>query len=222
MQNGASWTSGDFGAGTVPQASLDKIAGVRGLGNEELKALVGQTLTAIVYDSDISLGEANGQPYGNLQGARYGSFTFTVLEWRAPVLGTSTSSLVDLKVRVEAAAPTNVCGALANPPTSDPNPPTSNPNPPAPNPNPPASNPNPPASNPSEKISGSSEGSLSAGAVVGIVVGAAAAAALAAVAIGFAVRSSAFTGAGASSATYLGSANANALHEPLLLSGDMV
>lgn len=92
----------DFAEGLVPQHQLDPIPDVMPLRNPELRALVGRTCVAVVYDSDISI---NYVPLmGNLQGERLGRFAFTVLEVVLP--GTlpesgSSESLVDLLVRVE-------------------------------------------------------------------------------------------------------------------------
>lgn len=96
------WNSLDYAKGIIPQSQLDKIADVMPLRNHELHQLVGRTCTAVVYDSDISM---NWIPVNaNLQGARYGLFTFTVLN--VVVAGTldeskSDTSLYDLLVRVE-------------------------------------------------------------------------------------------------------------------------
>ncbi len=96
------WSVEDFVAGTIPQDQLDKIDNVQPLDNDDLMALVGQTCIAIVYDSDISINYDN-PINGNLQGARYGKFAFTVLEAQNPSLpeSTSSSSLKDMLIRVE-------------------------------------------------------------------------------------------------------------------------
>lgn len=91
-----------YAAGTIPQSQLDKIADVMPIRNQELAKLVGLKCVAVVYDSDISM---NYLPINaNLQGARYGLFTFTVLD--VVLAGTlaeskSDTSLYDLLVRVE-------------------------------------------------------------------------------------------------------------------------
>lgn len=96
------WNALDYGKGLVPQEKLDKIKNVMPLRNHELHQLVGRTCTAVVYDSDISM---NFAPINaNLQGARYGLFSFTVLN--VVVAGSldeskSDTSLYDLLVRVE-------------------------------------------------------------------------------------------------------------------------
>jgi hypothetical protein len=96
------WSLEDFAAGTVPQSQLDKIADVMPIRNQDLVGLIGQTCTAVVYDSDISM---NYDPINaNLQGARYGRFTFTVLAVEVPGAipeAQSSTSLYSLWVRVE-------------------------------------------------------------------------------------------------------------------------
>ena len=58
------------------QARLDKVRDVAPLRNQDLVQLVGKTCVAVVYDSDINI---DYQPlYSNLQGERYGLFTFKV------------------------------------------------------------------------------------------------------------------------------------------------
>ena len=93
----------DFVDGNVSQSMLDEVENVIPLGNSELQSLVGQTCTAIVYDSDISI---NVSPVlANLQGGRYGKFSFTVLALNAPGSipeSGSSGSLNDVRVRVEA------------------------------------------------------------------------------------------------------------------------
>jgi len=96
------WSLEDYVAGIVPQSQLDKIDDVMPLRNHDLYRLIGRTCIAVVYDSDISM---NFKPInGNLQGARYGLFAFTVLDVELP--GTlaesgSSTSLYDLLIRVE-------------------------------------------------------------------------------------------------------------------------
>ena len=97
------WPIEDFVEGTIPQDQLDKIDNVEPLDNDDLMSLVGKTCIAIVYDSDISINYDN-PINGNLQGARYGKFAFTVLGTQGP--GTlpesgSSSSLKDMIIRVE-------------------------------------------------------------------------------------------------------------------------
>ena len=91
-----------YAAGTLPQDQLDKVRDVMPLRNHELVKLVGLTCTAVVYDSDISMNYK--RIYANLQGARYGLFTFTVLAVEVPGSlpeSKSDTSLYDLWVRVE-------------------------------------------------------------------------------------------------------------------------
>ncbi|MCP3938532.1 MAG: hypothetical protein GY708_24560, partial [Actinomycetia bacterium] len=87
--------------GTLPQHLLDKVRDVMPLRNPELLALVGRTCTAIVYDSDISI---DYEPlYANLQGERYGKFTFKVLAVEVPGSipeSQSSTSLYDLWLEV--------------------------------------------------------------------------------------------------------------------------
>jgi hypothetical protein len=96
------WPLEDFVAGTVPQDRLDKIPDVMPLRNHDLVQLVGRTCVAVVYDSDISM---NYLPINaNLQGARYGLFTFTVLAVEVPGSlpeSGSNTSLYDLWLRIE-------------------------------------------------------------------------------------------------------------------------
>jgi uncharacterized repeat protein (TIGR01451 family) len=96
------WSLEDFAAGTVPQSKLDKIPDVMPVRNQDLVRLIGQTCVAVVYDSDISM---NFRPINaNLQGARYGLFTFTVLAVEVPGYlpeAQSSTSLYSLWVRVE-------------------------------------------------------------------------------------------------------------------------
>jgi hypothetical protein len=92
----------DFYDGVVPQSQLDPIPEVMPLRNHQLYALIGATCTAVVYDSDISMNYLPIQ--GNLQGARYGVFTFTVLDVVVPGSipeSQSSTDLYDLLVRVE-------------------------------------------------------------------------------------------------------------------------
>lgn len=90
------WLS-DFAAGTVPQACLDKVRDVMPLRNQELHQLVGKTCVAIVYDGGVGV---NFQPLNaNLQGNRYGQFTFKVEALELPQTGTS-ERLYDLWLRI--------------------------------------------------------------------------------------------------------------------------
>ncbi|MCC5930981.1 MAG: hypothetical protein JJU28_17175 [Cyclobacteriaceae bacterium] len=76
---------------------LDKIPNVTPLRATGLSMLIGQTVLAIVYDSDISI---NYSPLnGNLKGANLGMVAFEVLEVRERTDG-STSSLPSVRVRI--------------------------------------------------------------------------------------------------------------------------
>jgi hypothetical protein len=90
-----------FVEGTLAQKNLDKVRDVMPLRNQDLIQLVGKTCTAIVYDSDISI---NYLPlYANLQGRRYGAFTFKVEAAEVPGTlpeSSSSTSLYDLWLRV--------------------------------------------------------------------------------------------------------------------------
>jgi hypothetical protein len=92
-----------FAAGTLPQNQLDRVPNVMPLRNQDLVRLIGRTCVGVVYDSDISI---DYQPLiANLQGARYGRFTFTVLGIEVPGSipeSQSSTSLYDLWLRVEA------------------------------------------------------------------------------------------------------------------------
>ncbi|MAG56620.1 MAG: hypothetical protein CMJ83_10055 [Planctomycetes bacterium] len=96
------WSLNDYAEGLVPQSQLDPIPDVMPLRNHDLFALIGTTCVAVVYDSDISMNYLPIQ--GNLQGARYGRFAFTVLGVQLAgglPESTSSTSLYDLIVRVE-------------------------------------------------------------------------------------------------------------------------
>ncbi len=77
---------------------LDKVPAVTPLRATGLTMLLGQTILAVVYDSDISI---NYSPLlGNLQGANLGIVSLTVLEVEERTDG-STSSLPKVTVRIE-------------------------------------------------------------------------------------------------------------------------
>lgn len=71
-------------------------------GGHESARLSGRTYTAVAYDNDISMNYE--QIYANLQGERYGLFSFTVLEvvvpHRLPETESDTS-LYELCMRIE-------------------------------------------------------------------------------------------------------------------------
>lgn len=76
---------------------LDKIPGVTPLRATGLAMLVGKTVLAVVYDSDVSI---NYSPLlGNLQGANLGIVAFDVLEVRKRT-GGSSSSLPVVSIRI--------------------------------------------------------------------------------------------------------------------------
>lgn len=65
-----------FWKGELRQDQLDKVCDVVPLRNQDLVPLVGKSCVAVVYDSDINM---NKEPqYANLQGERYGLFSFKV------------------------------------------------------------------------------------------------------------------------------------------------
>jgi hypothetical protein len=71
-----------FIAGTLSQHCLDEVLDVMPLRNQDLAQLVGRECVAVVYDSDISI---NYEPlFGNLQGARYGTFHFFIEALEVP------------------------------------------------------------------------------------------------------------------------------------------
>ena len=79
------------------EAQLDKIPDVTPLQAPGLSSLLGQTVCAVVYDSDISI---NFNPLtGNLKGANLGTVAFDVLSV-TPLLGFSDSSLPQVGVRI--------------------------------------------------------------------------------------------------------------------------
>lgn len=79
------------------EALLDKIPNVTPLRATGLKMLVGETVLALVYDSDIS---TNYSPLnGNLMGANLGLVAFDVLEVTERTDG-SSGSLPRVKIRI--------------------------------------------------------------------------------------------------------------------------
>ena len=99
---------GMFVTGMIDQAYLDEIPDVRPLRDGPIAGLVGQSVVAVVYDSDVSI-NTGGSCYApafeaNLQGDRYGLFFFTVFDVReAGFLPESRSSdiLFEVLVRVD-------------------------------------------------------------------------------------------------------------------------
>lgn len=96
MQNGATFTMGEYVAGigvAADENNLDKVADARSLGEGEIYALVGKTVCAVVYDSDVSEVEEGA----NLMGATLGLTGFTVVDAFAAV-GDSSSSFPHIVV----------------------------------------------------------------------------------------------------------------------------
>lgn len=88
-------------SGDDPEVLLDEIPNVIPLRATGLKMLEGQTIYAVVYDSDISI---NYDPVeGNLQGANLGVVAFDVLNVTARTNG-SSSSLPRVSIRIRNAA----------------------------------------------------------------------------------------------------------------------
>jgi hypothetical protein len=84
------------GFGRNGEFLLDKIPDVTPLHADGLRALIGQTLCAVVYDSNVSI---NYQPLeGNLQGANYGVLALEVLAVGPDPNG---SVLPDITIRVK-------------------------------------------------------------------------------------------------------------------------
>ncbi|WBL41565.1 hypothetical protein PBT90_12455 [Algoriphagus halophytocola] len=84
-------------SGDVPEVLLDEIPNVIPLRAMGLSMLVGQTVYAVVYDSDISI---NYDPIeGNLQGANLGIVAFDVLSVSARTDG-SSSDLPRVSIRI--------------------------------------------------------------------------------------------------------------------------
>lgn len=86
-----------LGGGNDKEQLLDKIPGVTPLRATGLKMLVGTTVLALVYDSDISI---NYSPFtGSLKGENLGLVAFDVLEVRKRTDG-SSGSLPAVKIRI--------------------------------------------------------------------------------------------------------------------------
>ena len=99
-------------ATAVPvQSRLDKIPAVMPLRARGLASLVGQTVCAVVYDSDISINyDRSTFPYtsANLQGATLGIVAFEVTAVRR-LTGFSSSTLPEVQLTI---AETSACGSL--------------------------------------------------------------------------------------------------------------
>ncbi len=97
--------------GTVPQNRLDNIKDVRPLRARGIEMLEGETVCAVVYDSDISINYRTTAPFqiGNLQGATLGIVAFTVLDNGVNKMNRfSSSTLPEAQIRIEKAA--DFCG----------------------------------------------------------------------------------------------------------------
>ena len=97
----------NFLAGAVPQNRLDKINDVRPLRALGIEMLEGQTVCAVVYDSDISINYRDRAPFqvGNLQGATLGVVAFTVLDNGVNQMNQfSSSTLPEAQIRIEDAS----------------------------------------------------------------------------------------------------------------------
>lgn len=103
--NGAKnfWHAGEgLGTGDDPEILLDEIPDVTPLRATGLAMLKGQTVVAVIYDSDISINY--GPLEGNLQGANLGIAAFTVLEVTKRT-GGSDSDLPVVTIRMENVLP---------------------------------------------------------------------------------------------------------------------
>ena len=79
LQNGAQFTWYEFFTATGAAAdenNLDKVAGVVPLGKRDVRNLLGKTVCAVVFDSDVSVDTSDG--YGSLIGATLGTTAFHV------------------------------------------------------------------------------------------------------------------------------------------------
>ena len=94
---------GSNNTSTLPQNKLDKIPAVMPLRALGLNALVGKTVCAVVYDSDISINyDRSTFPFtsGNLQGATLGIVAFTV-DQTITLNGFSSSTLPQVKITIK-------------------------------------------------------------------------------------------------------------------------
>ena len=93
------------------QNRLDNIKDVRPLRARGIEMLEGETVCAVVYDSDISINYRTTAPFqiGNLQGATLGIVAFTVLDNGVNKMNRfSSSTLPEAQIRIESAA--EFCG----------------------------------------------------------------------------------------------------------------
>jgi hypothetical protein len=89
------------GGGNDPEKHLDKIPDVTPLRATGLKMMVGKTILAVVYDSDVSVNY--GPLAGSLKGDNLGIVAFDVLEVRKRTDG-SSGSLPSVKIRIRNAS----------------------------------------------------------------------------------------------------------------------
>ena len=107
---GAAFTTAEFIAATGDAAdenNLDKIDGLVPLGEAEINALVGETVCAVVYDSDISVDVSAG--FGSLKGATVGLTAFDVTAVNPDPAGGLPLITVDLLASADVQS---VCGGL--------------------------------------------------------------------------------------------------------------
>lgn len=90
-----------LGSGDGPEVLLDEIPDVTPLRATGLAMLIGQTVCAVVYDSDVSINYAPLE--GNLQGANLGTVAFDVLAVTERTDG-SSSDLPRVGIRIRDAA----------------------------------------------------------------------------------------------------------------------
>ncbi len=115
QQNGAMFTIQEFFNATGAAAdenNLDKIAGVVALGAADIEALVGQTVCAVVYDSDISADVVAG--HASLKGATLGTTAFRVTAVTPHPAGGSSLPQVTVEL-LPAAEVSQVCGNVGPP-----------------------------------------------------------------------------------------------------------
>ena len=102
MPNGKIKVGKGLGRGKDPESKLDKIPDVTPLRASGLKALEGQQVCAVVYDSDISM---NYDPLdGSLKGANLGRVAFEVISVKA-LTGWSSSTLPEVEIEIFGLAP---------------------------------------------------------------------------------------------------------------------
>ena len=107
LQNGATFTTPEFIDATGAardENNLDKVWGVVPLWQTDIFALQGQTVCALVYDSDISVDIPAG--FASLKGATMGLTAFTVTAVKANPSGGSYLPLITVNLLSSAAAQT--------------------------------------------------------------------------------------------------------------------